>query len=230
MVDRKLCAQLWDCDDFDWECKPSVGSAGGLLILCHPSRFVLTEVFSSDHLLGVVGAWGKQQLPVTIINVHAPCDLSLKRDMWREIVHLCQERGGERWCVGGDFNSITSVQERKGVEAHGRHEEIAEFTQFISDAGLTDLPLIGRKYTWYRANGSAMSRLDRFLLSESWLQSWEGLSQWGLPRSVSDHCAVVLKEKGLNWGPNQTFPGVGLLEGITWIPRFCDILMARGGD
>lgn len=47
----------------------------------------------------------------------------------------------------------------------------------------------------------ALSRLDRFLISKDWLNSWSNLSQWGLQRSVFDHCAVVLKEKEVNWGP-----------------------------
>lgn len=47
----------------------------------------------------------------------------------------------------------------------------------------------------------AMSRLDMFFLSKSWLTSWGSLTQWGLPNSVSDHCAVVLKERELDWGP-----------------------------
>lgn len=72
------------------------------------------------------------------------------------------------------------------------------FCNFISESGLIDLPLIGRKYTWYKPNGSTMSRLDRFLILEEWLNSWSCLSQWGLKRSVSDHCAVVLKEREVN--------------------------------
>lgn len=96
---------------------------------------------------------------------------------------------------------MLSAQERKGVESHGRREEMDAFSNFLLDAELVDLPLQGRKYTWYRANSQAMSRLDRFLLFEAWLNVWENLSQWGLPRSVSDHCKIVLKVTVENWGP-----------------------------
>lgn len=37
---------------------------------------------------------------------------------------------------------------------------------------LVDPPLIGRKFTWYRTDGSVMSRLDRFLSSDVWVQEW----------------------------------------------------------
>lgn len=87
------------------------------------------------------------------------------------------------------------------MEYHDRGEEIELFSDFISGVGLIDLPLIGRKFTWYKPNGRAMSRLDRFLMTEDWLNTWSNLSQWGLKRCVSDHCAVVLKEKEADWGP-----------------------------
>lgn len=101
----------------------------------------------------------------------------------------------------GDFNTIKDPCERKGVDSFNRNEEMQLLGEFISEASLIDLPLIGRKYMWYKADGSAMSRLDHFLVSEEWLNVWSGLSQWGLKRSVLDHCAVVLKESEVNWGP-----------------------------
>jgi len=42
------------------------------------------------------------------------------------------------------------------------------FNQFIDDNDLIDLPLGGRKYTWFKGDDIFMSRLDRFLLSEQW--------------------------------------------------------------
>lgn len=107
-------------------------------------------------------------------------------------------KGGAYW---GHFNSIKSISERKGVEGYNRSKEMNGFKEFITESGLIDLPLIDRKYTWYKADGSTMSRLDRFLITEEWLSTWRNVSQWGLKISVSDHCAMVLKIKETNWGP-----------------------------
>lgn len=52
-----------------------------------------------------------------------------------------------------------------------------------------------------QADGSAMSRLDRFLLSDEWIQEWGVVAQWALNRDVSDHCPIVLKDGCQNWGP-----------------------------
>lgn len=86
------------------------------------------------------------------------------------------------------------------MDGFNRSEDIQRFRKFLSEASLIDLPLIGRKLMWYKTDGITMSRLDRFLLTEEWLNVWPNLSQWGLKISVSDHCAVVLREKELIWG------------------------------
>ncbi|GKU89787.1 hypothetical protein SLEP1_g3881 [Rubroshorea leprosula] len=76
-----------------------------------------------------------------------------------------------------------------------------EFDSFINVTGLVDLPLVDRKYTWHSANGQHRSRIDRFLVSEECLQKWNDLKQWGLGRSVSDHCPLLLKNEKVDWGP-----------------------------
>lgn len=72
----------------------------------------------------------------------------------------------------GDFNAVTSASERRGINdqvSPGVVLECQEFKGFLDDMFLFDLPLLGRKFTWFLPNGPAMSRLDRILLSEGWL-------------------------------------------------------------
>lgn len=200
-IDRNMCSTLWEGDDFDWKAKDAEGRSGGLWILWRKDSFVLESVFQGSNYLGLVRFWGVDKLQVTIINVYASCDLRGKMRLWEELLAQMVDRGEGRSCILGDFNSIKSPHERKGVAGHDRNIEMEFFGDFIAEAKLIDLPFIGRKFTWYKADGSAMSRLDRFLISEEWLGSWNNLSQWGLKRGVSDHGAVVLKVKEINWGP-----------------------------
>jgi len=97
------------------------------------------------------------------------------------------------------------------------------FNEFLRDVELDDLNLLGRRYTWYHSNGIAMSRIDRVLVSEEWTQFWGPSSLWVLPDDISDHCPLVLKIDGWDWGPrpfrfnnfwleNNKFKGV--VEGI----------------
>lgn len=103
--------------------------------------------------------------------------------------------------MASDFNAVLSLDERRGEGPWMRDEDVVDFQNFVHDANLVDLPLVGRKYTWYRPNGTAMRRLDRFLLSKTWLEKWPHLSQWAGARGLSDHCPIILKETKLNWGP-----------------------------
>jgi len=81
------------------------------------------------------------------------------------------------------------------------NSDYAPFNQFIDGNFLIDLPLYGRNFTWYRGDGVSMSRLDRFLLSESWLSLYPNCFQMALPRSLSDHCPLLLSIDVKNWGP-----------------------------
>jgi hypothetical protein len=46
-----------------------------------------------------------------------------------------------------------------------------------------------------------MSRLDRILVSDGWLAEWGSVTLWALKRDVSDHCPIILKYDGYDWGP-----------------------------
>ncbi|GKV00002.1 hypothetical protein SLEP1_g12766 [Rubroshorea leprosula] len=174
------------------------GLSGGLLCIWESTVFKMKEVFEGRSFVGVFGAWGEERIPVHFVNIYSPCTLAGKRELWEELGNLINRRKG-RWCVGGDFNAVTRVEERAGCK--DPTIEMNDFNSFIHDAGLIDLPLIGRKYTWYSSNGRQMSRIDRFLISVDWLEKWGDVKQWGLGRSVSDHCPLVLKNEKVDWGP-----------------------------
>jgi len=74
---------------------------------------------------------------------------------------------------------------------------MGRFNNFIYTNMLVELPFVGKKYTWFSSNGKAMSRLDRVLVSEEWMQEWPMGKQYVQRREVSDHCALVDKD----WGP-----------------------------
>jgi len=89
------------------------------------------------------------------------------------------------------------------------------FNQFIQELELVDIPMIGRRFTWYNSQGNVRSRLDRMLVSLDWLDLQPDSKQFGMDRTVSDHCALVLKYDSLNWGPKpfrsldvwESYPG-----------------------
>ncbi|GKV01676.1 hypothetical protein SLEP1_g14215 [Rubroshorea leprosula] len=122
-----------------------------------------------------------------------------KRVLWRELIDLMTTCGEGNWCIAGDFNAIRSREEKKGRCFD--EGAMREFSNFICEAGLKDMPLIGRKFTWYKADGTAMSRLDRFLVSTDFLINFPELTQKGLMRDLSDHSPIMLVNSSKDWGP-----------------------------
>jgi len=70
--------------------------------------------------------------------------------------------------------------------------EINFFNSFVLNVDLLDVTPFGRKFTWHHSNGLAMSRIDMALFSEGWNRYWGSASFWLLPRTISDHCPLVL--------------------------------------
>ena len=82
------------------------------------------------------------------------------------------------------------------------YSSMLEFSDFIEDLNLVDLPLGGGgKYTW--SNGStnpSLSRIDRFLISSDWEDFFPDVVQNLLPRPLSDHHPIVLETGRLTGG------------------------------
>ncbi|XP_035539695.1 uncharacterized protein LOC118344047 [Juglans regia] len=73
-----------------------------------------------------------------------------------------------------------------------------EFSEFMFDLDLMDLPLAGGEYTW--SNSRRWSRLDRFLVSPSWEAHYSELYQKRLARVCSNHFPIMLDCGGINRG------------------------------
>lgn len=85
----------------------------------------------------------------------------------------------------------------------GAQAEAIELQGFIQDMDLSDLPLLGCKFTWFQPNGLAMSRLDRILVSDNWFDTWDEGSLWALDRDVINHCPLVLRYSAGGWKPKS---------------------------
>ncbi|RVW74104.1 LINE-1 reverse transcriptase-like [Vitis vinifera] len=113
----------------------------------------------------------------------------------------CKRNLGRVVVPRGDFNSTLFQRERS---RQGRiTPTMRRFAHIIDDLGLVDLPLQGGVFTWSGGlNNQTWARLDRFLVSPSWLDQFSGVIQRRLPRPVSDHFPVLLEGGGLRRGPS----------------------------
>ncbi|KAI8553503.1 hypothetical protein RHMOL_Rhmol05G0020900 [Rhododendron molle] len=73
--------------------------------------------------------------------------------------------------------------------------------KLIEDMEFVDLSMLGRKFTWSNSqDGEKWSKIDRFLLHHEWLDKFK-FKIWGLPKTLSDHCPLILMEDDRSWGP-----------------------------
>ncbi|KHN34609.1 hypothetical protein glysoja_011162, partial [Glycine soja] len=201
-IDKTFCQYLWGDDNVSWEFVPSISAAGGLLCIWDNDSFVVDRRVVDRGYILLEGTWMKENKRVCITNVYAPCDLQGKREQWDEIKLLRSSLQDGPWCVVGDFNSIRHQHERiSSSQSVGNFTSTSEFNSWISDMALEEVRSVGRNFTWYRPNGTVMSRLDRFLLSDEWLSQWPDSTQFVLDRDFSDHCPILLRSRTIDWGP-----------------------------
>ncbi|KAL7208341.1 hypothetical protein ACSBR1_030152 [Camellia fascicularis] len=173
------------------------GRAGGLLCVWNPRVFKLRSCCSSKSFIFLSGTI-LPSVECVLMNVYAPNDVAKRGRLWEAIIRLKLDFT-YRWILGGDFNEIKSIGERKGCLRRDRG--MRDFNSFIQSMEVTDLVMLGRRFTWCNAvDGDKWSRIDLFLISPEWLQVFK-LKQWGLPRSVSNHCPIILMEDAKDWGP-----------------------------
>ncbi|XP_058092718.1 uncharacterized protein LOC131239172 [Magnolia sinica] len=175
------------------------GSSGGILIAWKLSKWKLEESWSRSFSISVILTDISSNQRCLISSVYGPTLDSSRADLWSKLTSFRRKFQGPYGFIG-DFN-ITRYAEEK---SHGRivSSIIRSFSNWIDDLQLVDLPLLGSRLTWTNCRlKPSLSRLDRFLLSPDWLETYPSTSQTTLPRSTSDHCLIMLSSEDLNWGP-----------------------------
>jgi len=201
LVDNFLIKSLWGSDPCGFSFQASVDASGGLITVWNTSVVEVWCTLSFRHALIIKGKVILTGQESTIANIYAPCDTMEKQDLWARLSQFILNNGDVNFCICGDFNFVRSVEERRGRNVFFRQLDADNFNNFIDGCFLIDLPLYGRLFTWYRGDGISMSRLDRFLLSGKWCESWPNCIQVANQRGLSDHVLVVLDVDDSNWGP-----------------------------
>ncbi|KAL8525971.1 hypothetical protein ACS0TY_015259 [Phlomoides rotata] len=70
--------------------------------------------------------------------------------------------------------------------------DISSFDGFVSGSGLIDIPLHGRKFTWYKPDGSCKSRIDTIVLG---IKVKDFVSSKWQSYSIEGWGCYVVKEK-----------------------------------
>jgi len=68
---------------------------------------------SFAHVLVIIGRVILTGEDIVIVNVYAPCEQVAKKDLWERLVPFTSKTDS-CLCMCGDFNSVRSIDERKG--------------------------------------------------------------------------------------------------------------------
>ncbi|XP_050908406.1 uncharacterized protein LOC127122036 [Lathyrus oleraceus] len=198
-IDNFPVDSVWSDSLADWSSKWAVGRSGGILTLWKKKSFILVSSFVGEGFLGIHVLWSGFNL--FLVNVYSSCFIEKKKAFWGRLVEFKAKFPDGLWCVGGDFNTVRVKVERKGISNNFNLKEAEDFEDFIRSMDLVDVPLINKKFTWFNLDGSACSRLDRFLISEKLFDLWGVGGIVVGDKSISDHCPIWLNCKIVDWGP-----------------------------
>ncbi|GAU37344.1 hypothetical protein TSUD_395250 [Trifolium subterraneum] len=109
-----------------------------------------------------------------------------------------RSRRRDAWCIIGDFNDLLSQADKKGIHPHPNGLCMG-FRQAVSDCDLTDIPIEGHPFTLIKSRGTPHvieERLDRAMVSSSWLQLFPQVRLSNLLASHSDHTPILLQWLG----------------------------------
>ncbi|XP_058726636.1 uncharacterized protein LOC131597999 [Vicia villosa] len=197
--DNDMDHSFWGSKDVEWSASHSIGASGGMVILWKKDSIFVNYSFIGRGFIGINFLW-KGDI-YNLVNVYAPSNAVERRVLWSSLVDRRNKSGAGEWFVAGDFNEVSSREERKGVRDNYSGRNMEDFMRFIDDMELIDLPCVGKKFTWFKGDGTVMSRIDRFLVSSKIIDEWKVIDQRVGARDISDHCHIWLNVGNIDWGP-----------------------------
>ncbi|XP_071687285.1 uncharacterized protein [Rutidosis leptorrhynchoides] len=197
-VDDRWVNALWGGDNFGYVQKEVIGKSGGLLVIWDSSVFDIIDCVGGINFLAIRGKWVSSGMESIIVNVYGPHSDRDKKVFWESLENLVGSINTS-WLLVGDFNEVRSSDDRLNSQFHQYRAD--RFNEFITINALIDIDINGRKYTGISDDGLKFSKIDRFLVNNSFLRLWEDLSVNALDRHLSDHCPLVLRDKLIDYGP-----------------------------
>jgi hypothetical protein len=199
LIARRDVNSLWGCHYVDWFYEVATGVAGGILLIWDKRVVTRLDMEVGECVMACSFKNVVDGFEWAFVGVYGPSGDFDRYRLWDELAGL-MSWWDLPWCIGGDFNVIRFPSEGFG----GRRISAAmrEFSDFIFERCLMDLPLTGGLCTW--SNTRSWSRIDRFLISPGWEERHPKALQKRLLCLCSDHFPIVLA-CGRNKGGRKSF-------------------------
>jgi len=138
---KKLISNSHQCISID-----AIGQARGLITFWKKRKFIVQNTLSTKHSLSVIVNMPDSWQLIYVTNVYGPQRLQEKLEMLLDLEEVRQHHGVDHWILGGDYNMITNITEKKGGLRRLDKDSEALKT-FIATSKLIDIPNIKRLHT-----------------------------------------------------------------------------------
>eukprot|EP00253_Pinus_taeda_P010222 PITA_10222 len=173
----------------------AIGFAGGIAILCNPNDIIFENWTSMPRILTRLGRIAGTKEKVLILGVYGPHTPGDRGNFLKNLQTAWKLYPDNDWIIGGDFNIIISLKEKKGgIRRVDQSMEL--FSDTIEGLRLVDILTIKGVFTWNNRRGGRnqiASRLDRFLVSETIMNRDVFIEAKIMPALGSDHWSIRLE-------------------------------------
>ncbi|XP_071728374.1 uncharacterized protein [Rutidosis leptorrhynchoides] len=130
------------------------------------------------------GTWVSTNVECYMVNVYGPQNSAAKANLWERLLQFMNINVGD-YIIFGDMNEVRNENESFG--SNFDREEARVFNNFIGNAGLEQISLNGRRFTWMNKSATKMSRIDRIFVSLNAAVNMVEHKLVALNREHSDH-------------------------------------------
>jgi hypothetical protein len=125
----------------------ATGTAGGLAILWNTNSILLENFLATRGSITTDYRLIGSNQPGHLTNVYGPATIGDKASFLRNLEFLASLHQHNKWIIGGDFNLIRNLDEKRGGSRR-LEQETSNFNSFIDTHNLIDLETINGIHTW----------------------------------------------------------------------------------
>ncbi|XP_037427211.1 uncharacterized protein LOC119292489 [Triticum dicoccoides] len=176
--------------NFQWSWNPPRGMSGGILMGVNKDMFNVEIIEKGQYFLRMLVFDKNIKMHWNLVSVYGDAQKEGKASFLAELARLYHDNPLP-CLVGGDFNIIRNGKEKNKPMLNEQWSFM--FNAIIEQAGLRELPLNGRRYTW--ANNQedpTFEKLDRVLMCPAWEEKYPLTILQAFAREVSDHTLLFL--------------------------------------
>ncbi|XP_020262517.1 uncharacterized protein LOC109838490 [Asparagus officinalis] len=174
---------------WNWFSNANISTKARILLLWDSNILdVQIESFTDQHVTCKVKSIDGR-VDCMISSVYGQNNLMNRKDLRSSLNQIHLNIGNKPWLLCGDFNAITSDEEKLGGAALTESDTM-DFRDFIEECQLTHLKTESCYFTWNNKQDSTSrvwSRLDRALINDCWLNMHNSSHIEFLLPSFSDH-------------------------------------------